>query len=50
VHSGQRRAATGMLIVHWGQSRVVAALKTRFPRMMRFLKLVVRIKFLGSAS
>jgi len=25
VHSGQRRAATGMLIVHSGQSRVVAA-------------------------
>ena len=26
VHSGQRRAATGMLIVHSGQSLVVAAL------------------------
>jgi hypothetical protein len=25
VHSGQRRAATGMLLVHSGQSRVVAA-------------------------
>jgi hypothetical protein len=25
VHSGQRCAATGMLIVHWGQSLVVAA-------------------------
>jgi hypothetical protein len=25
VHSGQRRAGTGMLIVHSGQSRLVAA-------------------------
>jgi hypothetical protein len=37
VHCGQRRAATGMLVVHSGQSRLVAT----FPHMMKFLNPVM---------